>query len=457
MSDSELLRRFVAENSQEAFAELVRRRIDLVYSAALRQLAGDQHRAKDVMQEVFVALARKARTLATHPDLLGWLFTSTHFAALQAIRTEQRRRKREHESHLMHDTPALGRDHPEWERVQPLLDLAMHELPARDRQVVLLRFFDRKPFAAIGEILGLSENAAQKSAERALEKLQAALARRGVTSTGAALGAALAGNIVTAAPAGLVTAVTQTALAGAATSLAGSSVGGLSLLMSSTKITIAAAVGIAAIATGLVLRERNAATESGHHARVAETAATTARAEIVELRTRLAASEKRAVSAENDNAILLQAISDSRTTQKPPPAAPQPAPPITPLPSRDAILAQLTANIEKMEARARAMPGYRPYQEPDEARLAPEQRVNLAQRRERARAKNGYLFASFDFPGMIYEQGPNYDSEEVRKLLPQLTPEDRKALDERQARASAETAFAKTIAAEMAKGAPTAK
>jgi RNA polymerase sigma factor (sigma-70 family) len=171
MSDSDLLRQFAAHDSQGAFAELVRRRIDLVYSAALRQLAGDAHRAQDVTQEVFVALACKARTLASHPDLLGWLFTSTHFAAVQAIRAEQRRKQRERVSQLMHETPDLGRTDPEWERVRPLLDGALHELPARDRQVILLRFFDGKPFAAIGEKLGLSENAAQKSAERALEKL----------------------------------------------------------------------------------------------------------------------------------------------------------------------------------------------------------------------------------------------------------------------------------------------
>ena len=94
MNDSELLRRFAAEHADDAFAELVRRRIGLVYSAALRQVGGDAHRAEDIAQEVFIDLARKARSLARHPALIGWLYTSTHFAAAKSNRTEQRRSRR---------------------------------------------------------------------------------------------------------------------------------------------------------------------------------------------------------------------------------------------------------------------------------------------------------------------------------------------------------------------------
>src|SRR5688572_4284617 len=94
MNDSELLRRFAEEHFEPAFAELVSRRISLVYSAALRQV-GDAHRAEDVTQEVFIDLARKARSLSRHPALIGWLYTSTHFTAAKLIRTEQRRARRE--------------------------------------------------------------------------------------------------------------------------------------------------------------------------------------------------------------------------------------------------------------------------------------------------------------------------------------------------------------------------
>src|SRR4051794_6487896 len=94
-SDAELLRRYVDGKSEAAFGELVRRYLDLVYSAALRQVAGDTHAAKDVAQEVFTALARKSGTVARHPVLAGWLYTSTYLAAAKVRRTEARRRQRE--------------------------------------------------------------------------------------------------------------------------------------------------------------------------------------------------------------------------------------------------------------------------------------------------------------------------------------------------------------------------
>src|SRR5215469_4014083 len=93
--DCELLREFARTNSEDAFAELVKRHLNLVYSAALRQVNGDAHLAKDIAQTVFTDLARKARSLAGRENLSGWLYTSTHFAAAKIIRGESRRRDRE--------------------------------------------------------------------------------------------------------------------------------------------------------------------------------------------------------------------------------------------------------------------------------------------------------------------------------------------------------------------------
>src|SRR5271154_5614426 len=93
--DSELLRQFATTNSEDAFAELVKRHVNLVYSAALRQVNGDEHSAKDVAQTVFADLARKASSLSRREILTGWLYTSAHFAAAKIVRGENRRRDRE--------------------------------------------------------------------------------------------------------------------------------------------------------------------------------------------------------------------------------------------------------------------------------------------------------------------------------------------------------------------------
>src|SRR5689334_5998760 len=106
--DAELLRRFAEEQSETAFAELVNRHIGLVYAVAVRRLGADRHLAEDVVQSVFVDLARKARGLSRNVVLTGWLFTSTRFAASRAARTERRRRTREQHTTRMNEILSQG-------------------------------------------------------------------------------------------------------------------------------------------------------------------------------------------------------------------------------------------------------------------------------------------------------------------------------------------------------------
>src|SRR5215469_10307849 len=98
MTDHELLRRFTADHSEDAFGELVARYLPLVYSAGLRQTGGDIHSARDVAQLVFTDLARKAPALSENVILAGWLHRATFFAARQILRSERRRQLREQQA-----------------------------------------------------------------------------------------------------------------------------------------------------------------------------------------------------------------------------------------------------------------------------------------------------------------------------------------------------------------------
>ena len=190
--DADLLSRFAATNSEAAFAELVQRHVNLVYSAALRQVNGDAHLAQDVAQTVFTDLARKAGSLANRDSLTGWLYTSAHFAAAKIIRGEHRRRDREEK--FMREPIAETAPELDWEQLRPTLDDAMHELKEADREAILLRYFENRPFAEVGAKLGLNENAARMRVERALEKLRAALTQRGVTTAADSVGAVAGGR-----------------------------------------------------------------------------------------------------------------------------------------------------------------------------------------------------------------------------------------------------------------------
>ncbi len=252
MDDTSLLREYVEKGSEPAFTQLVGQHLDLVYSAALRRVSDDHHRAKEVTQMVFSDLARKASQLKTHPLLAGWLHRSTRWAAADLRRTEQRRIANEQNAALEAMATDAAEPSVDWDQISPLLDDALDALNERDRDAVLLRFFGDQPFAEIGRKLGLSENAARMRVERALGKLHSSLTKRGVTSTAAVFAALLAQNSVSAAPAGAVAAVSTAALnslsaASVITAAAGN------ILMTKLQIALAGAVA-AALAIGLALQ-----------------------------------------------------------------------------------------------------------------------------------------------------------------------------------------------------------
>ncbi len=208
--DNELLRQFVTEGSEGAFALLVERHLALVYSAALRQLNGDGGGAEDVAQSVFLDLVRKAQELSNRTNLAGWLYTATRFKATAHQRAEFRRKRHEEEASVMNEL--LANPELDWERVRSVIDDAMHDLSEADREALLARYFESQPLAAVAIRLGVRENAARMRVERALEKLENSLKRRGIASTSAALAAALGHQAIHAAPVGLAARVTQAAM-----------------------------------------------------------------------------------------------------------------------------------------------------------------------------------------------------------------------------------------------------
>lgn len=213
-SDSELLATFARTNSGDAFAELVRRHINLVHSTALRQVNGDTHLSQDVTQTVFADLARKAGSLTHRESLSGWLYTSAHFAAAKVVRAETRRRDREEK--FMREPTNQAAAESDWEKIRPALDEAMHGLKESEREAILLRYFENRQFAEVGAKLGLNENAARMRVDRALDKLRAVLTRRGIT-TGASLAAVISAHAVQLAPANLVATLATTSFATAGT------------------------------------------------------------------------------------------------------------------------------------------------------------------------------------------------------------------------------------------------
>jgi RNA polymerase sigma factor (sigma-70 family) len=211
--DIELLRQYALENSEEAFAALAGRHVNLVYSVALRR-TGNPHAAEEITQAVFIILARKAKSFSRQTILTGWLHSTARLTAANFLRTEIRRQHREQEA-FMQSTLS---ETETWTQIAPLLDDAIAKLNERDRNAILLRYFENKSAREMAAALRVDEPAAQKRVTRAVEKLRAFFAKRGITLTAAAIAGAVSANSVQAAPIGLAATVTAAAAKGAAVS-----------------------------------------------------------------------------------------------------------------------------------------------------------------------------------------------------------------------------------------------
>jgi RNA polymerase sigma factor (sigma-70 family) len=341
MNDSELLRRFADQADQSAFAVLVQNHLPLVYGAAVRHAAGDTHQAEDIAQQVFVDLARKSRQLIAHPCLAGWLYASTRREAFQAIRTAQRRLHRETQAVLMNDNS----QDPQWEKIRPVLDDALADLDERERHGVLLRFFSNQDFKAIGEQLGLTDNAAQKLVARALERLNAALGRRGVSSTSSALSVVL-GSAAATPPATLASSIMATAPAAA---LVAKTATLSSVLLKAALVTGVAAAGFGA---GLLYQSRPALPPLLAPAVPVVTAPSP---DLLRLQQQVQQANRRADLAEEDNARLLEAVQRFKTSAVPAVAVTPPPAPVTPPPVAEGVHVTLPGDTAAKIAQANGL------------------------------------------------------------------------------------------------------
>jgi RNA polymerase sigma factor (sigma-70 family) len=243
-----LLRDYAATRSQQAFARLSERYVDLVYTAARRQLHGDAHLAEDVTQAVFIVLAQKAKSVPPDRPLSGWLLKVTGYCAANARRRRGRQELHERRAAEMARTTShevqSGSEEAGWEALSPLLDQGMAKLPAADRDALLLRFFEKKSLRQVGEAMGISEEAAQKRVVRAVDKLRGFFRARGATVSAGALLGLLTTETIKAAPAGLAGAVgTASGAAGGSTAAAAAAKGAM-VAMAMHKTAALAAAGL---------------------------------------------------------------------------------------------------------------------------------------------------------------------------------------------------------------------
>lgn len=244
---SELLRAYASQGDESAFRTLVDCFLPLVYATALRQVGGNTTLAEEVSQDVFIALARKSRFLADRPTLTPWLFHATRLSAINTLRREQRRLEREQKAYVMQQIDP-GSGEIDWASLRPIIDGLLSQLSLRDQETLFMRFFEGRTFAEIGEKLGTGEDGARLRSHRAIDKINALLARRGIQSTSAILTSVLATQQSIAVPAGLATATTTAALSGSTAAAGGVVISHLLLPLMNTSQILVGSLAVLALA-----------------------------------------------------------------------------------------------------------------------------------------------------------------------------------------------------------------
>jgi RNA polymerase sigma factor (sigma-70 family) len=254
--DMALVQEYAQSNSEQAFATLVSRHVNLVYSVALREVR-DPNLAEEITQAVFIVLARKAKSLSPKTILSGWLCRAARNVSADGLRTERRRQFREREAQMQ--STLNEPDSAAWQHIAPLLDEALNCLGEKEHDAVVLRFFDGKELKQVGSAMGSTEDGARMRVNRGVEKLRKFFTKRGVTLSAAMIAGAVSTHSVQAAPVGLAQSVTALAVTkGAAVS--GSTltlIKGALKLMAWAKAKTAVVVGVGVLLTGSVATVTN--------------------------------------------------------------------------------------------------------------------------------------------------------------------------------------------------------
>jgi len=235
-----LLERFSTRADAEAFAELVRRHVRLVYSTSWRVLK-NQSDAADVTQETFFELTRCAGRISG--SLGVWLHHVATRKSIDLIRRNVHRRRRER---------ACARNRPEevrtWHELSGYVDEALDKLDDSTKSLLLEHFLAGKTTVQIARERGVSQATVSRRINDSLEQLRGILRRQGLLVAAASLGALLTANASQAAPAAILAELSKMAMVGTTgaalggKAAVGAGAGAMKAAFATTTILVAASV-----------------------------------------------------------------------------------------------------------------------------------------------------------------------------------------------------------------------
>jgi RNA polymerase sigma-70 factor (ECF subfamily) len=172
----------VARYRQEALAETYRRHAGSVFALA-RRVIGDPVLAEEVVQEVFLRLWNDPDKFdPSRGSLRSYLLAQTHGRAVDLLRSEGSRRRREETEARQAAEAGYDIEHEVWD-----LDLAEHVkkavavLPEDERRAIQLAYFGGHTYREVATLLDEPEGTVKSRIRAGLKRMRASLGAVGVT------------------------------------------------------------------------------------------------------------------------------------------------------------------------------------------------------------------------------------------------------------------------------------
>ena len=161
------------DGDEPAFRKLFDRYAPILLRLTRRHLRNEEL-AQEIVQQTFFRLHRARNDFRRDSKVKPWVMT----IAMNLVREHWRRTKRRPTTTLepeLHATPQPLRSRLELQERASMLHAALDKLPATQREVVELHWFQERPYSEVAAIVGSTEGAVRVRAHRAYRTLQSLL------------------------------------------------------------------------------------------------------------------------------------------------------------------------------------------------------------------------------------------------------------------------------------------
>lgn len=158
-----------AESKEKAFKQLMTTYQNVLYNHIYRYV-NHQEDARDVLQNTFIKIWRNIDNFRGDCSLFSWLYRIASNEAISFLNSRNKKRTLDIEQ-----TNAInksGTDNESAAHIETKFHSALSQLPEKQKQIFIMRYFDELTYEQISEITDTSVGALKASYHHAVKKIE---------------------------------------------------------------------------------------------------------------------------------------------------------------------------------------------------------------------------------------------------------------------------------------------